>query len=112
MGYREYQTTLPCPTQSYTEMSEAAYHLFAANYKWTKNIRALTVRAINLEADTIPYQTDIFTDYTRRERINTLERAVEGVRARYGRNSIDSAALMRHSKIPAESSFDYNSAMV
>lgn len=112
MGYREYQTTLPCPTQSYTEMSEAAYRLFTANYNWYKNIRALTVRAINLEPDTIPYQIDIFTDYTRRERINSLERAVEGVRARYGRNSIDSAALMRHSKIPAESSFDYNSANV
>ncbi|MHB1154244.1 MAG: DNA polymerase IV [Eubacteriales bacterium] len=112
MGYREYQTTLPCPTQSYTDISQAAYQLFTSNYKWYKNIRALTVRAINLEPDTVPYQVDIFTDFKQRERINSLERAVEGVRARYGRNSIDAAALLHHAKIPAESSFDYNSASI
>lgn len=112
MGYREYQTTLPYPTQSYTDISHAAYHLFTSNYKWYKNIRALTIRAINLEPDTIPYQVDMFTDYNRRERINSLECAVESVRTRYGRNSIDTAALLHHAKIPAESSFDYNSANI
>jgi DNA polymerase-4 len=111
MGYREYQTTLPFPTQSYTEISASAYRLFCANYNWYKNIRALTVRAINLEPDTTPSQIDIFTDYARRERINSLERAVENVRSRYGRNSIDTAALLHHPIFPAESSFDYNSAI-
>ncbi len=108
MGYCEYQTTLPHPTQSYTEISESAYKLFQSRYKWNKNIRALTVRAIDLEPDTIPYQIDIFSDHTRRERIQSLERAVESVRSRFGRNSIDTAALLHHAKIPSESSFDYS----
>ncbi len=110
MGFREFQTTLALPTQSYTEIARAASELFRQNYRWQKNVRALTVRAINLEPETVPYQVDIFTDFSRRERMDSLERAVLGVRSRYGRNSIDSAALLHHPKIPAESSFEYNSS--
>lgn len=110
MGYREYQGVLSFPTQSYNELAAQSYKLFLKNYNWTLPVRALTVRAINLEPDSVPYQTDIFTDFAKREKIDSLERAVESVRARYGRNSIDCAALMRNEKIPAESSFDYNAA--
>jgi DNA polymerase-4 len=108
MGYRELQTTLPFPTQSFNEISGAAFGLFHNNYKWNKNVRALTVRAINLEPENTPFQVDIFTDYRHQERINSLECAIEDIRKRYGRKSIDIAALIDHAKVPVESSFDYN----
>lgn len=111
MGLREYQGELPCPTQSWTELSETAFRLFRSNYDWTLPVRALTVRGISLEADDLPFQTDIFTDYSRHERINALEKAVEELRGRYGRDALEFAALLRHDKIPIESSFGYGATI-
>lgn len=107
MELAEYQCTLKYPTQSAHELAFAAHELFLANYRWKENVRALTVRAINLELDTTPAQLDIFTDFIKRDRIENLEKTIDSVRSRYGRGIIDYAALLNHAKIPTESSFDY-----
>lgn len=106
MNTREYQTPLSYPTQCWKEISDAAYGLFCANYDWIKPIRALSVRGISLESEDTPYQTDIFCDTEKHERIDSLERAIESLRERYGRSSLEIAALMQNKKIPIESSFE------
>ncbi|MBR6514525.1 MAG: DNA polymerase IV [Clostridia bacterium] len=90
---RDIQAPLPYPTQSWAEIAEKAYEIFINNYTWKKNVRALTVRAIDLVPDDMPYQTDFFCDQHNRERIMTRELSVDKIRARYGNSAIETAAV-------------------
>ncbi|MDF2685247.1 MAG: Nucleotidyltransferase/DNA polymerase involved in repair, partial [Clostridia bacterium] len=85
---KEYQTTLDYPTQSFKELSECAYKLFYKNYQWQNKIRSMTVRAINLIPEGLPYQTDFFINVEKREKNDKLERAMENIRSRFGYDSV------------------------
>ena len=97
---KDYQTTLDYPMQSYRELSDKAYILFCKNYKWQNNIRSLTIRAINLIPENLPYQINLFTDVVSREKNEKLERSIESIQGRFGNNSIQIASLQKHIKIP------------
>ena len=90
---RDMQAPLPYPTQSWAEIAKKAYEIFCANYQWRKNVRALTVRAIDLVSESSPYQTDLFCDQSVRERTLTREISVDKIRHRYGSCAIDTAAV-------------------
>lgn len=90
---RDFQAPLAYPTQSWSEIAEKAYSIFLYNYKWTKNVRALTVRAIDLVNEKAPFQTDLFCDQSLRERTLTRELSVDKIRQRYGNTAIETAAL-------------------
>lgn len=89
----DYQAPLLYPSQSWTEIAEKAYEIFLNNYRWIKNVRSLTVRAIDLVSDRFPYQTDLFGNQLHREKILTKELSVDRIRSRYGDSAIESAAL-------------------
>lgn len=90
---RDIQAPLEYPSQSWVEIASKAYEIFISNYRWDKNVRALTVRAIDLVCDNTPYQIDCFCDQSTRERSLTREITVDNIRDRYGNTSIETAAL-------------------
>ncbi len=97
---RQFQKKLEIPTQSASELARAAIGLFIENYSWNYDVRAVTVRAIDLiEADT-PAQLDLFNDMSKHEKIQKIDDTVLSIRKRFGKNSIFNACLMQEEKIP------------
>ncbi len=97
---RQFQKKLPIPTQSATELARAAIDLFSANYGWNYDVRAVTVRAIDLiDADT-PAQLDFFSDMKKHEKMQKIDDTVLELRRRFGKDAIFNACLMQEEKIP------------
>ena len=94
------QAVLPTPTQSPTELVRVAYGLFVKNYAWERDVRALSIRAINLISAASPVQLDIFSCADSLYKMEKRDRAVESIRNRFGRQSIVSAAAMINRKMP------------
>lgn len=92
--FKEFQCRIPYPTQSSRELVKHGMKLFRVRYQWQKPVRAVCIRAINLLNGKIPIQLDLFGDHAARNRQDALERAVEGIRRRYGDESIIIASAM------------------
>lgn len=97
---RQHQRPLPIPTQSAFEIAKAAFSLFCDTYHWELNVRAVTVRAIQLVSENTPIQTDLFSDFSRHERQEKIDRTVLDIRRRYGKNGIFNACLLMEKNIP------------
>ncbi|NLF52430.1 MAG: DNA polymerase IV [Leptolinea sp.] len=106
LSYRQYQMQLPMATQSPMEIAMAAKYLFEMNYAWHTHVRAVTVRAINLEPKFMPQQLMLFDDAARRARLEKLDDTIETIRSRYGKWSIYSASLLDGIKTPGVSSHE------
>lgn len=100
LDYRQYQSQFALATRSPMTIAEKSRELFCARYIWNRPVRAITVRAINLVAQTTPQQMDLFTDVKRIEKRDRLETAIEDIRRRFGKRSIYSASLMGDLKMP------------
>lgn len=86
--FYEYQTKLKYPTQSWKEMVDCAMVLLTTRHRWTRPIRAVTIRAISLISEKQPRQIDLFEDQMARQKEENLERAVDDIRRRFGDNAI------------------------
>ena len=106
LSYRQYQMQLPMATQSPMEIASAARHLFENNYDWHTFVRAVTVRAINLEPKFMPQQLMLFDDAARRARLEKLDDTIEIIRGRFGKWSIYSASLLGSMKTSGDSSHE------
>lgn len=91
----QHQCILTQTTQSFLEIGKAAQRLFTENYEWKFNVRALTVRAINLSPANAPQQLGLLEDFTRSERRNKAEIAMETVRQKFGKGAIDMASRIK-----------------
>ncbi|MBF7097443.1 DNA polymerase Y family protein [Alkalibacter mobilis] len=100
LSCKQYQAQLLVQTQSAMEIGKKAMELFEKNYMWETNVRAVTVRAINLTEDFQPAQLYVFDDIEKRRKREKLEETMETIRERYGKNAIKSAVLMGDIKIP------------
>ena len=80
LSYRQYQMQLPMATQSPMEIASVARRLFENNYYWHTFVRAVTVRAINLEPKFMPQQLMLFDDAARRARLEKLDDTIETIR--------------------------------
>ncbi len=106
LSYRQYQMQLPMATQSPMEIASAARHLFENNYDRHTFVRAVTVRAINLEPKFMPQQLMLFDDAARRARLEQLDDTIEIIRGRFGKWSIYSASLLGSMKTSGDSSHE------
>ena len=106
LSYRQYQMQLPMATQSPMKIASAARHLFENNYDWHTFVRAVTVRAINLEPKFMPQQLMLFDDAARRARLEKLDDTIETIRGRFGKWSIYSASLLGSMKTSGDSSHE------
>jgi DNA polymerase-4 len=106
LSYRQYQMQLPMATQSPMEIASAARHLFENNYDWHTFVRAVTVRAINLEPKFMPQQLMLFDDAARRARLEQLDDTIETILGRFVKWSIYSASLLGSMKTSGDSSHE------
>ena len=99
---KQWQCQLTLRTYSTSIIAKEAYQLFERSYSWRLPIRAITVRVINLISQAVPDQIQFFSDPLRIEKKEKLETAVEGIRARFGKNSILPATLFQEIKLPTD----------
>lgn len=93
LAVRQYQSPLPLATQSAIIIAQKAREIFCEKHVWMNNIRAVTVRAIDLIQENTPWQTDLFSDPVKIEKRENLAHAVDGIRERFGKNVIYPASL-------------------
>lgn len=96
----QFQCKLPFTTQLPCEIAETAYKHFRDNYKWNTNVRAVTVRAIDLVPKNLPSQYSLFVDSQRLDRRERLEDSIEELRQRFGKHSVTYATLLGDLKMP------------
>lgn len=97
---RQFQMILPLATQSAIELARGSIALFNVNYRWFYDVRAVTVRAINLQPADEPLQIDMFFDWKRHEKQEKIDNAVMDIRRRFGKEAIFNCCLMTERKIP------------
>ena len=95
LGWVQWQTPLPYPSQSPYEIAAAGYALFRERWDWPKPIRALTIRGINPGREDAPVQTDLFNDYAAREKRRKLDDAVDDLRRRFGTRIVVPGSLQK-----------------
>jgi len=96
---KQYQGRTPFPTQCSTELARAAMAIFREKHVWNKDIRALTICAINLLGEKSPYQYDMFNNHARHEKMERAEKAIYDLRKKYGKKAVTFASLMGDLKI-------------
>ncbi len=99
---RQFQAVLPYATQSAKELAEAGIELFSCNYKWQNNVRAVTIRAINLQSSDTPIQLDLFSNAEKHEKQEVIDNTVMDIRRRFGDKAIQNASLLENDKLPKE----------
>ncbi len=96
---KQFQCELPIATRSAFEIASSAFELFKKQYLWKSNVRALTIRAINLEGEDTPLQLDLYNDYRKHDRQMKIEDTVLELRSRFGEDAIKNCCLMLEDKI-------------
>ena len=90
------QRPLPVPTCTARELTKAAMEILEHSWKSGAPIRALTLTAHNLvREDEAAEQLGLFApeEPARRDRAEKLERVMDGLRARYGRDAVTTGRL-------------------
>ena len=88
------QCRLEKPTCLTTELAGSAMALFTAAYDWRLPVRSLTVGTADLVDGEFPEQLSLFADEARRRRLEQAERAVDGIRSRFGYHAIGRALFL------------------
>lgn len=99
---RQFQCELPFSTQSATEIAKTAIALFHKNYTWNYDVRAVSVRAINLKKANEPLQLSFYSDFKKHEKQKKIDDTVMDLRRRFGDGVIFNACLMTETKTPRE----------
>ena len=109
LNLHDYQGQLSSPTQLTKEIVERGREIFTAKHKWTLPLRSVGIRAINL-CDARASRQLTFDESVRERRLR-LEAAVDGIRGRYGHNSLTPAACVNDIKIVRKRTGDSPIAM-
>lgn len=88
------QVTLRVPTCITEEIARTAFGLLRANVPFgpAHPIRAIGVRACSLVRADVPVQGDLFSDMERREGLERLDHAIDGLRSRFGNTCVQRLA--------------------
>jgi len=89
----ERQMALSRPSMISTELADAAMKLLREHYRWEKPLRSVGVRGTNLIPIEGVRQLSFLEDEKRRERLELLEYAVDGIRRRFGHFAVMRALL-------------------
>lgn len=82
------QRKLEMPTCSSAEITQVAFELFRANYRWDKPVRSLGIRGMELVDAAAGVQTSLLDNDTKREKWERIDAAMDHLRQRYGYMSI------------------------
>lgn len=95
------QKHLHAPTFLTDEILDAAMDLFTENYDWPRPVRSLTVSASGLWPIDRPLQLSLFGEEEHRKRLETAERAIDGIRNRFGYHAVLRGRLLTDRTIGA-----------
>ena len=93
------QKHLRAPSNLTDEILDAAMELFVHHYDWQRPIRSLTVCTSELWPVDRPVQLNLFGEEEHRKRLETAERAIDGIRNRFGYHSVLRGRLLTDSAI-------------
>ena len=102
LNTRQWQTKISLPTQSPMIIAKSAFQLFEKRYGWNNPIRSVTVQAINLVPQDTPRQIDMFMDAAKQDKLERMEKCVEEIRRRFGKDSIRNGILCQNLRLPPE----------
>lgn len=94
-----YRAPLCFPSQNSVEISELCLHLFLKNFSWQKNVRSLTLRAINLVDAPASYQCDLSKDFVLHEKNESIAKSIYQIRKKYGDSIISFASIFERDKL-------------
>ena len=97
---KQFQAVIPFATQSAIEIAREGFRLFNTNYSWKHNVRAVTVRAIELQSEDSPDQLDLFGNCETHDKQEKIDNTVMDIRRRFGDKAIFNCCLMTEEKIP------------
>lgn len=97
----QHQMQLEVPTRLTMDLACAAKEMFLKGYQWTCPVRALGISGFALLPESEMQQTSFFHSILRDEKMEKLEDRMEHVRDKYGKASVQRAALMQQLPIPA-----------
>ena len=97
---KQFQSETGYPTQSAMDISKTALKLFKDNYLWRNNVRALSVRAINLCSEDAPVQLDLSGEYISRDRQKCIDDTTHMLRKKFGRDALFNCSVMLEKKMP------------
>ncbi|MFA6948895.1 MAG: DNA polymerase IV [Eubacteriales bacterium] len=95
LAVKEYQCRLPYNTQSASVIARSALELFHRSYDWHAPLRSVTVRAISLVPQGTPQQLNMFENTERRLKCDSLDRALDSLREKYGIHSVTQASYLK-----------------
>lgn len=93
LHHKQWQCQMPIPTYSSFLIAKKSYQLFLQSYNWDREIRSITVRAINLISSDSPQQINLLSETQNIDKIERLEFVVDRIRERFGKDIIKNAVL-------------------
>ena len=105
LNTRSHRTTLDHYIQATGDIEAAAYDLFKSAYRWQRPLRSVTIGISGLEPENTPTQLDM-TDSAGREKREQLDRAVDGLRERFGEKCIRRAILLEDPDLTGDSLYE------
>ena len=102
LHWRSHQAALSRPTDVTRELFETGTELFRQLHSWPMALRGLGLRTASLRPSDAPEQTDLFTDYRYRDGQRRIDKAVDGIRAKYGDKAIRYLGSALPEDIPRE----------
>ncbi len=99
---QQYQCKLPIATRLPSEIASAAFRMFKDQYNWRAPVRAVCVRAINLDSVNENVQLDLYNDYARIDKLEDIQEAIESIRGRFGKKAITYGSLLGDLKMPGD----------
>lgn len=91
------QTKLQYPSSSAIDIANTAYDLFESVYKWQNPVRAAGVSVCDFTLNT--EQTFMDFEKDKHEKNQRLDKAVDGIRKKYGNASIRHARILQDKKL-------------
>ena len=96
------------PSMIASELTDAAMTLLRKHYHWYKPLRSIGIRGSNFVPIGDMRQISLFADEIRREKLERLEYAIDGVRSRFGHRNIGRALLSYEKKLGKLNAKDEN----
>ena len=90
---KTFQRRLEEPCDCTMTLAKTAFSLFQSRYRFDEPIRAISVRAIDLESTCAGQQLSLFSD-PREIRDQILDRAGDRIRSRFGHGALCAASLL------------------
>ena len=91
------QAKLEFATSSATEIANACYNLFEKLYKWQFPVRAVGVSVCNFTLGVEQLSIDL--NGKNSEKIDRLDNVVDGIRKKYGNNSLQRARILQDKRL-------------